>query len=315
MNIITPPIKHAEDHIKVYIAARYNGHRANPNAPNANQAKAGAEPYPYHLESYHYTGNGRYDDLIRSNHHRMFMDSGAFSAFTLGATINLDKYARYLTNCSDYIEVASNVDVIGAGMEKESYDNQKALESMKLPVQVCPVHHARDRDEWLVRYLDAGYDYLFLGGMVPETTGYLIDWLDHIWDKYLALPDGTARIKVHGFGLTTFELMDRYPWYSVDSTSWVMISMFGNIIMNIKGKPRAISLSEKSSSLKQENKSFWNMDKPTQDHLRAIIVENGFTPEDLAANFGARDSWNIRFFNRYMERDKPLFERRAVTFF
>lgn len=303
------------EHVKIYLAARYNGHRADTTSLNPKQQAAASEPYPYHLESYHYIGKGQVDACVRRNGHSLFLDSGAFSMFTLGSTVNMDKYAEYIRTRQDIIHVASNVDVIGAGNERGSYENQKYLESLKLPVPVCPVHHARDRDEWLVKYLDEGYEYLFLGGMVPETTGYLIDWLDHIWDKYLALPDGTARIKVHGFGLTTFELMERYPWYSVDSTSWVMISMFGNILMDIGGKPRAISFSEKSPTTKQENKSFWSMDSTTQAHLRAVLAAEGFTPEDLAVNYGWRDKWNIRFFRNYMQRVRPVFERKAITFF
>lgn len=304
------------DHIKIYAAARYNGHRADAQSGNPNQDAAAAEPYPYHLESYHYVGKGQYDELIRRNQHRLFMDSGAFSMFTLGIKVDLDKYARYLISGQDYIEVASNVDAIGSGLEHESYANQKYLESLHLPVRVCPVHHARDRDEWLVKYLDEGYDYIFLGGMVPESTPYLIDWLDHLWDKYLALPDGTARIKVHGFGLTTFELMERYPWYSVDSTSWVMISMFGSILMLVNGKPRAISFSAKSPNVKEIDKSFWSLDAQTQDHIRKQLAAEGFEPEELATNYGRRDAWNLRFFKQYMHKlGKPEFKRSAVTFF
>lgn len=304
------------DHIKIYAAARYNGHRADPQSGNPKQDAAAAEPYPYHLESYHYVGKGQYDDLIRRNQHRLFMDSGAFSMFTLGIKVDLDRYARYLISGQDYIEVASNVDAIGAGLEAESYANQKYLEGLKLPVRVCPVHHARDSDEWLVKYLDEGYDYIFLGGMVPESTSYLIEWLDHLWDKYLALPDGTARVKIHGFGLTTFELMERYPWYSVDSTSWVMVSMFGSCIMDIGGKRRAISFSEKSPNVKTEDKSYWSLDAATQKYVRDLLLAEGFTPEELATNYGKRDAWNLRYFKYYMKKiGKPTFMRSAVTFF
>lgn len=305
-----------DDHIKIYLAARYYSHRADRESGNPNQAAAASEPYPYHLESYHYTGRHQFDDLFRRNGDKIFMDSGAFSMFTLGSKVDLDDYARYLRAAQDYIEIASNVDVIGAGKEQDSYNNQKYLESLKLPVRVCPVHHARDADEWLVKYLDEGYDYIFLGGMVPETTAYLIDWLDHIFDKYLALPDGTARVKVHGFGLTTFELMERYPWYSVDSTSWVMVAMFGNIFMDVGGTPRAVTFSNRGPNVKEENKSFWSLDAATQEHLRRTLAAEGFTPEMLATYYGFRNKWNIRFFKHYMySRPRPLFLRSAVTFF
>lgn len=301
--------------LRIYLAARYNGGRADLRSTNPNQLAAASEPYPFHLESYHYVGNGRQDDAIRHNGHKIFMDSGAFSMFTLGIEVDLDAYADYLTRSNDYIEIASNVDVIGRGQERGSYENQKYLESLKLPVKVCPVHHARDDDSWLVRYLDEGYDYIFLGGMVPETTGYLVDWLDHIWDKYLALPDGSARVKVHGFGLTTFELMERYPWYSVDSTSWVMISMFGNVLMEVNGKPRAFTFSHQSPSTKVEDKSFWSLDAHTRQHVESVVRSKGFDPEELASMYGMRDKWNIRFFREYMKGLRPKFERTAVTFF
>lgn len=311
----TVPGTQVHDHIHLYLAARYQNKRADPDFHNPHQAAAGTEPYPYHLESFHYVGRGEIDDEVRRTGAKIFMDSGAFSMFTQGITVDLDRYAAFLSQRADYIEVASNIDVIGAGNERGSYQNQKELEKFRLPVPVCPVHHARDDDSWLVKYLDEGYPYIFLGGMVPETTGYLIEWLDHIWDKYLALPDGTARVKIHGFGLTTFDLMERYPWFSVDSTSWLMISSFGNVIMTINGKPKALSFSDKSPNVKDEGKSFWNLSTAEQDHLRAVLLAEGFTPEQLAESYGHRDRWNIRYFRRYMENLRPTFQRRTVTFF
>lgn len=303
------------DNVRIYLAARYNGHRADPRSLNPNQIAAASEKYPYLLESYHYVGKGQYDEVIRYNEDKLFMDSGAFSMFTLGIDVDLDAYGDYLRSGADYIEVASNVDAIGRGKELVGYQNQKYLESLKLPVRVCPVHHARDDDSWLVKYIDEGYDYIFLGGMVPETTGYLIDWLDHIWDKYLALPDGTARVKVHGFGLTTFELMERYPWYSVDSTSWVMIGMFGNILLEVNGTPRAFTMSKQSPNTKQADKSFWSLDAHTQALLGKEIRDRGFDPEELSTMYGMRDKWNIQFFKRYGQHLRPTFQRKAVTFF
>lgn len=303
------------DHTRIYLAARYNGHRSDSRSHNPHQQAAAAEKYPYLLESYHYVGDNRYDEVIRYNGDKLFMDSGAFSMFTLGIDVDLDKYARYLVSGQDYITVASNVDAIGAGREADSYANQKYLESLKLPVPIQPVHHARDDDRWLVKYLDEGYDYIFLGGMVPESTPYLIDWLDHLFDKYLALPDGTARVKIHGFGLTTFELMERYPWFSVDSTSWVQIGMFGNILYPINGKVRILTMSRRGPNAKSADKSFWTLDSVTRAEVERNIRAAGFDPEDLAESYGWRDQWNIKFYKRYMERLKPVFKRKQITFF
>lgn len=303
------------DHVKIYLAARYNAGRADPRTNNPHQLAAALEPYPYHLESFHYIGKGQVDDAVRYTGHKLFLDSGAFSMFTQGAEVDLDKYGDFINTRSDFIEIASNVDAIGAGKEHLSYANQKSLEAMRLPAPVHPVHHARDDDRWLVKYLDEGYDYLFLGGMVPETTKYLYGWLDHIWDKYLAMPDGTARIKVHGFGLTTLELMERYPWYSVDSTSWLQVASFGGIYWPDNGKVRTLNLSHLSPATKTLGKSFWNLDTHSKARVEKIIRSAGYDPEDLANSYGWRSKWNIRFFREYMERLKPVFQRRQVTFF
>ena len=304
-----------DDHIRIYLAARYNGGRADPRSNNPHQQAAASEPYPYHLESYHYIGRGQVDDAVRANGHKIFMDSGAFSMFTLGVDVDLDAYGAFLAERPDYVEIASNVDAIGSGREADSYANQKYLESLHLPVKVCPVHHARDDDKWLKRCLDEGYDYIFLGGMVPETTQYLLGWLDHVWDKYLALPDGTARVKVHGFGLTTFELMERYPWYSVDSTSWVQISMFGNILWPVNGKVRALCMSQRSPSAKVMDKSFWTLDSTTRAEVEARLRAEGFDPALMGESYGWRDKWNIRFFREYMNGLRPVFKRKQITFF
>jgi hypothetical protein len=302
--------------LRIYIAAKFHSGWGDPDAVNPNVAATASEVYPYHLESYHYIRKQNLDDVIRKARCQIFLDSGAFSMFTLGAEVDLDAYAEYICERPDILEIASNVDVIGRNQEQGSYDNQKYLESLKLPVRVCPVHHARDHDSWLVKYLDEGYDYIFLGGMVPETTGYLVDWLDHIWDKYLALPDGSARVKVHGFGLTTFELMERYPWFSVDSTSWLMVGRFGNILLRRPdGRPKSFAISRRSSSVHDEDQSYWSLDPHTQLHYDGIIRAQGFDPELLGTMHGMRDKWNIRFFKEYAKGLRPVFKRSAVTFF
>ena len=60
-------------------------------------------------------------------------------------------------------------------------------------MNVLPVHHVRDNNNWLQRYIEEGYDYICLGGMVPETPQYLKEWLDHVWHNYLTNADGTRR--------------------------------------------------------------------------------------------------------------------------
>jgi hypothetical protein len=270
--------------------------------------------YPYDLESYHYIGDSqRVIDYLRSKGRTIFLDSGAFSMFTQGIKVDLKKYAQYIIDNADVIHVASNLDEIGAGKEQESYANQKALERMGAKIQ--PVHHARDDDYWLEKYIGEGYDYIFLGGMVPESAPYLRRWLDRIFDRYLTNPDGTAKIKVHGFGLTAIELMRRYPWYSVDSTSWVLAGRYGFVNVDLPTRDLKIAISDQSPSAKVLGSHYDSLDPVTQRLVRERLEALGYDIEKLRTMYGWRDHANVTYYERMMERPDPRFIKRDYELF
>ncbi len=155
----------------------------------------------------------------------LFLDSGAFSAWSQGKEINIQEYIDFVKQHQDIIEVYANLDVIGD--PKATWQNQKTMEAAGL--QPLPTFHYGEDIKWLKRYLKTGYDYIALGGMVPISTEGLIYWLDDLFQNHLCDQSGMPKVKVHGFGLTSLPLMLRYPWYSVDSTSWVVTGRMGSI--------------------------------------------------------------------------------------
>ena len=183
--------------MKIYLAGPFITNMTKYPIENPNLKMFENFEHPWVLESYHYFKGIKVDAFReRAAEHDLktfFLDSGAFSMFTQGIDIDLNAYANYIKQNQDLIHVSSNVDEIGRGKEQESYDNLKTLESLGVKVQ--PVHHARDEDKWLVRQLEEGYDYIFLGGMVPESTPYLKAWLDRMWEKYLTNPGNSSHMK------------------------------------------------------------------------------------------------------------------------
>lgn len=295
--------------MRVYLAALlHNGyHYVDDLAEDRRSLGLLCRQYPWKLLSYHYV-NKRDAPAFREIGDSVFLDSGAFTMYTKGIDINLQAYADFIEANKDWVHVASNLDAIGAGREAETYANQKTLE--KMGAQICPVHHARDDDRWLLKYIDEGYDWIFLGGMVPESTPYLRRWLDRLFDKYLTHPDGTAKVKVHGFGMTTLDLVVRYPWYSIDSTSWLMASNFGGVYVDLPHTDLNITISSDSSKVHQLDGHYATLAPLQRDAVRARIEELGFVPEALASSHFARRSWNIKFFERFMQRANPIFLRR-----
>lgn len=155
----------------------------------------------------------------------LFLDSGAFSAWSQGKKIDIQEYIKFIKEHEGLLEVYANLDVIGSA--EKTWENQMIME--KAGLYPLPVFHYGEDEKWLKRILAKGYEYISLGGMVPISTGDLIHWLDYLFKTYLCDAEGMPIVKVHGFGLTSLRLMLRYPWMSVDSTSWVVTGRMGSI--------------------------------------------------------------------------------------
>jgi len=157
---------------------------------------------------------------------KLFVDSGAFSAVTLGAEIDIEDYIKFVKENLDIIEIYANLDVIGK--DKETYENY--LKMKEAGLNPLPVFHQFEDYKYLELYLKE-CDYVALGGMVGFSPSKLTPFLDSsfsIIKKYWPK-------KIHGFGLTSTILMKRYPFYSVDSTAWLFPARKGIIKKFDKG--------------------------------------------------------------------------------
>lgn len=233
------------------------------------------------LHSYYHCVEGfekKWYKMNKMNKVDLFLDSGAFSAMTQGVKIDIYEYIDFIKEHEDVLEVYANLDVIGS--VEGTWKNQMIMEEAGL--KPLPVFHYGEDEKWLQRYLRAGYEYIALGGMVK--TPNLIMWLDNIWHKYLTDDSGMPIIKVHGFGLTSLSLMLRYPWYSVDSTSWVVTGRLGGIYMPFwRGgewvydeNSWKISVSNKSPDLKEGGRHYQTMSPLEQKRVMQYLEEKGY---------------------------------------
>lgn len=249
------------------------------------------ENLPHILESYHYVGKQKFVDDMRRDNAKVFLDSGAFSAYTLGVEITVEEYCAYILRNKDIIReedgilIASVLDGIGDPLQ--TWRNQ--LEMEMRGVKPLPCFHAGEDEKYLEWYVK-NYDYITLGGMVGSSTKQLTIWLDRMWDKYLTDGSGNARLKVHGFGITAVPLMERYPWHSCDSSSWIQSAAFGAIVDPHHGP---ISVSEKSPSRHDAGQHASTLTQVEQDYLFEKLEENGFTYERLSTVYESRAAYNL----------------------
>ncbi len=291
--------------MKVYIAGLYTSNfhaESTYYAQLTDQERLGHDQCVDRLESYHYIGKQTYVDRIRARGDKVFLDSGAFSAFTLGKQIDLPAYCEYIHRNADIIDMASVLDGIGDPLQ--TYRNQ--LEMERLGTRPLPCFHYGEDERYLEYYI-ANYEYITIGGMVPISTPQLILWLDRIWAKYLTDGSGRPRLKVHGFGLTSVPLMTRYPWYSVDSSSWIQLAAHGNVFIPKYGQ---FAISARSPNIKVEGQHVDTLSPAHREALEQEIIRTGYDPQrfrDLNYPRWAYNVWAYTELGRMMtDLEKPF---------
>lgn len=194
-------------------------------SPSSSGAAPIAEARPHRiLLSYHYYRQPLGPLLARFKYPvKVFGDSGAFSAWSLGKPIEVGEYADWLAENRGELEVYSNLDVIGD--PKGTAKNQAELE--RRGFNPIPVFHAGSEWSDLDRLIDAGYPYIALGGLVdPNKRGAVMPYLVECFIRARKAGKGTV---FHGFGVTQLDAITGLPWFSVDSSSWGAAYRFGRL--------------------------------------------------------------------------------------
>ena len=263
------------------------------------------------LESYHYAKkDNRCISFYRKHGKKMFCDSGAYSAHTQGVSIDIDGYIDWTSRHMDVIHMIAALDVIGD--PAASWDNFEYM--IRKGVDAIPTYHFGEPFEYLLKMLD--YPYIAIGGLVGAKRAQLQYWLDDIWDKYLIDGSGNPKVKVHGFGLTDSVLMFRYPWYSVDSTAWVLTSRFGSIFIDLPGAPnQKVIISSQSPQTKSLDKHYDTMAPYLREEIRKTVEAKGFHIDDLREKYWHRDMWNIEWFNDKCDVEIPPFKKLEMGLF
>jgi hypothetical protein len=146
-----------------------------------------------------------------------------------------ESYIKFLLESKERLTLYTNLDVINNA--ELTYKNQKIME--KAGLHPVPVFHLGEDLKWLKKYV-RDYEYVAIGGLIPNTTIQLYNWLDPIFRDILCDERGYPRIKVHGFACTSVGLMMRYPWYSVDSATARKLGNFGSILIPEKKHPEGL---------------------------------------------------------------------------
>lgn len=252
----------------------------------------------------------------------LVLDSGAFSAWTRKTAIDLDEYAAFIRRHCEHLDHVVNLDVIPgefgrvpslAEVEKsaqQGWDNLLYLEN-EWGIRAMPVFHQGEGFHWLKRMIDHGCEYIGLSPANDRTTEQKRMFLDRAYDV-VCDEYGRPKVKTHGFGVTSIPLLWRYPWYSADSTSWILFSAYGMILVPQWGhlgplwhlSPNSVVVSEQSVKTIAEGKHYDSFPAAYKEHICEWIARSGVTMEQARTRHDARARVNAHFFREFM-RQKP----------
>ena len=238
---------------------------------------------------------------------KVFIDSGAFSAWTRGEVIDVDEYIKWINDRSEYISLYGQLDVIpgtrtgGAPTADEVREAaQKTWENylymrpkMKNPDGLLYTFHVGEPKEFLVRALEWMDDngnhipYIAFGGMVGKSYPVRLAFLTMCYD--VIKNSSNPNVKVHAFGMTDKQLLTEFPITSADSTSWIMVGAAGGIASDFGVIP--------VSSQRSNQKGHYTNVLPGAEEITDLskIEKYGFTLDELAESRDKRLIHNARY--------------------
>jgi hypothetical protein len=236
--------------MRTYLVAPTKQSRTGSDASDLGSAGRGAKGLRLRiLLSYFYFRDFDLDHLVDdifdgAAEVDIFVDSGAYSAATGGGSINPNEYIEWVCKWQHRLTIASAPDVIGDPVATER--DTKLMLAAGLTVPTLPVYHVGE--PWpLLERMAKEHDYIALGGMVPYSKNgkFLRAWCTKAF-KYI--PRAT---RVHGFGMTNWTMMQAFPWYSVDSSSWTSGVRYGQFQLFERGRMIEVDMRNRTQLLRQ----------------------------------------------------------------
>ena len=244
------------------------------------------------------------------SHGKLFIDSGAYTVYTRGIELDVDAYIDYINSIDEHLTIFAQVDTIpgvhGQPKTKEqilkapelSWENYCYMrEQVKSPDKLLPIFHRREDWKYLHQMLETTFDnkhipYIGLAATTDSSTKEKEIWFEECFN--IIAKSSNPNVKTHAFGMTSLKLLERYPFTSADSTSWIMEGANGNI-MTPYGR---ITVSDSQAHLKSHISN--NIaEKELRKYLQSIGIELELAKKDykyrMLANLIYLKNWSDNY--------------------
>lgn len=230
----------------------------------------------------------------------IFIDSGAYSAYTKGAVIDVDAYINWLNEYGDAFTVFAQVDFIPGKSNVEqdpdiylkapqySWENYLYMWKKLRPElrdKLLLVFHQGEDFKWLKNALEwrdpeTGERMKYLG-ISPHTEVTSANRLKFCKEVFRIIKQSSnPEICTHGFGMTALHLLKHIPFTSVDSTTWLQTAIHGQILVHKNGKLAPVVVSERTVHL---DNHFIYLSEDIQEEIIKQVESLGYSAESIVA--------------------------------
>lgn len=257
---------------------------------------------------------------------RIMLDSGAYSAWTRGEQLELGEYIDFIKRYQSDVDTYINLDVIPGSKgvtpktSEVEYAAQASFENYlgmrKVGLRPIPVFHYGENKKWLEKLVEAGADYICLGGTVGLKTPVKRAFLDECFTM-LTNARGEPIVRVHGLGVTEGQFIIRYPWHSVDSTSWMIAPIYGMILvpgLSTGDFSAQIYVADGNLGDDKAGRRFERLPESAQDHVLKFAAECGVTISDLRNDVYSRMVVFVSTLLYMQQHVAKRFERKRGSF-
>lgn len=265
--------------------------------------------------------NNRFDAPTKG---KLLVDSGAHSAHTKGIEIDLEEYIDYANEHMDDITLYVQVDKIPGvyRMPKTardwleapqlSWENYLYMRSRsKDPDKLIPVFHQGEDLKWLRQMCD----YRFSDGKQIPYIGLSPRGDVSLKAKYefsaecfsVIQSSSNPNVKTHAFGATSLEMLERLPYTSADSTTWVLVSAYGQVWMpncidgDINGVGIKLGVSKENITHPTATQTYWGQSPKIKRRLDDYFESIGTNIEELSVSHTARSLASAKYVQKWAE--------------
>ncbi|MDB4334701.1 hypothetical protein N9988_00560 [bacterium] len=222
------------------------------------------------LLSYYYFYTPSYFEHLKENYEnvRIFLDSGAFSAFTLNNPIVPETYYQFVKDNPNLFDIVASLDDI----KDPETTKQNFKELKKIREDVVPAFHYGEDLDYL-KYYCKNADYIALGGTAHiRDTRKISNWFSQCFE---IIPKGK---KVHAFGVFAESLILRYAKVleSADASTFSSKQAGMNNSMGISG-------------FQKKTKGFKGQERISRNQIEKLILYNCkrvLTTEEQTSEYG-----------------------------